>query len=73
MSARLTIIIYHNEQGIAVPPQALGTDDDGSTYVRYRATLDAAPSKIQVTPGRAIAQGIEVQRLQAGYVLVPAN
>ncbi|WP_315709220.1 efflux RND transporter periplasmic adaptor subunit [Brenneria uluponensis] len=73
MSARLAIIIYRNEQGIAVPPQALGTDDDGSTYVRYRATLDAAPSKIRVTPGRAIAQGIEVQGLQSGYVLVPAN
>ena len=71
MSARLAIILYRNEHGIVVPPQALVTDNDGSTYVTYRATIDAVPLKIPVVPGQAITQGIEVQGLQAGYVLVP--
>jgi len=71
MSARLAVSLYRNEQGIVVPPQALTTDSDGSTYVMFRATADTAPSKIPVVPGRAITEGIEVQGLQAGYVLVP--
>ncbi|MFD4838011.1 efflux RND transporter periplasmic adaptor subunit [Achromobacter sp. NPDC058515] len=73
MSARLAVILYRNDQGIVVPPQALRTDDEGATYVMYRATPDAAPSKTVVTPGRAIIQGIEIQGLQAGYVLVPTG
>jgi len=72
MSARLAVVLYRNEQGIAVPPQALHTDDEGASYVLYRATPDATPSKVVVKPGRAVAQGIEVQGLQAGYVQVQA-
>ncbi|QKH36733.1 HlyD family efflux transporter periplasmic adaptor subunit [Achromobacter pestifer] len=68
MSARLTVILYRNEQGIAVPPDALRIDADGASYVLYRATLDALPSKIVVKPGQAIAQGVEVQGLDVGYV-----
>jgi len=71
MSARLAVILYRNEQGIVVPPQALMTESNGSIYVMFRATADAAPLKIPVVPGQAITQGIEVQGLQAGYVLVP--
>ena len=72
MSARLAVILYRNEQSIVVPPQALFMDSDGSTYVLYRDTTDAAPSKRPVVPGRAVTQGIEAKGLQAGYVLVPS-
>ena len=71
MSVRLAVILYRNEQGIVVPPQVLATDNNGSTYVMFRATADTAPAKIPVVPGRAITEGIEVQGLQAGYVLAP--
>lgn len=68
MSARLTVILYRNEQGIAVPPDALRMDADGTSYVLYRAALDTLPSKVIVKPGQAMAQGVEVQGLGAGYV-----
>ncbi|MFP1767790.1 efflux RND transporter periplasmic adaptor subunit [Lonsdalea quercina] len=71
MSAKLAVVLYHNEHGIAVPPQALRIDDSGETYVLYRAAPNAETEKVIVTPGRAIAQGIEVQGLSAGYVLTP--
>ncbi|MFP1909404.1 hypothetical protein [Lonsdalea quercina] len=37
----------------------------------YRAAPHAETEKVIVTPGRAIAQGLEVQGLSAGYVLTP--
>ncbi|VVN20922.1 hypothetical protein PS634_04311 [Pseudomonas fluorescens] len=73
MSARLTVILYRNEQGIVVPPQALITHSDGSTSVLFRTTPSSAPLEKPVTPGRAIAQGIEIEGLQPGFVLVPAS
>ena len=71
MSVRLAVILYRNEQGIVVPPQALTTDSDGSTYVMFRATADTAPSKTPVVPRRATTEATEVQGLQEGHVLVP--
>ncbi|MFP1759421.1 HlyD family secretion protein [Lonsdalea quercina] len=71
MSAKLAVVLYRNEHGIAVPLQALRIDDSGETYVLYRAAPNAETEKVIVTPGRAIAQGIEVQGLSAGYVLTP--
>ncbi|MFP1952169.1 hypothetical protein [Lonsdalea quercina] len=71
MSAKLAVVLYHNEHGMAVPPQALRIDDSGETYVLYRAAPHAETEKVIVTPGRAIAQGLEVQGLSAGYVLTP--
>lgn len=71
MSAHLAIILYRNEKGIVVPPQALHSDDDGATWVRYRAKPDDTPSRKTVSAGRAVAQGIEIQGVQSGYVEVP--
>lgn len=71
MSARLAIVLYRNDQGIVVPPEALETDDEGATYVMYCTSLETSPVRRGVKPGRIMAQGIEIQGVQAGYVLVP--
>lgn len=71
MSVRLAVILYRNEHGIVVPPQVLATDNNGSTYVMFRATAGATPANVPAVPGQAITQGVEVQGLQAGYVLAP--
>ncbi|QOL12863.1 HlyD family secretion protein [Dickeya dianthicola] len=73
MSARLAVILHRNEQGIAVPPEALQTDEQGLSYVLYRATPDAPTSKVSVTLGQSVVQGVEVQGVQAGYVQVFAR
>jgi len=65
MSVRLAVILYRNEQGIVVPPQVLATDNNGSTYVMFRATAGATPANVPAVPGQAITQGVEVQGLQA--------
>ncbi|MDX6916780.1 HlyD family efflux transporter periplasmic adaptor subunit [Pectobacterium carotovorum] len=71
MSARLAIIVYRNEQGIAVPAQAVRTDENGRAYVIYRPTADASPKKINVTLGKTVAQGVEIAGLEAGEVQIP--
>ncbi|MEL0578998.1 HlyD family efflux transporter periplasmic adaptor subunit [Pectobacterium punjabense] len=71
MSARLAIIVYRNDQGIAVPAQAVHTDERGDTYVIYRPTADASPKKINVTLGKTVAQGVEIFGLEAGEVQLP--
>ncbi|MFJ5431837.1 HlyD family secretion protein [Pectobacterium actinidiae] len=71
MSARLAIIIYRNEQGIAVPAQAVQTDEKGRTYVVYRPTADAPSTKINVSLGKSVAQGIEINGVGTGEVLIP--
>ncbi|KFX10696.1 RND transporter [Pectobacterium parvum] len=71
MSARLAIIVYRNEQGIAVPAQAVRTDENGRTYVIYRPTADASPKKINVKLGKTVAQGVEIAGLEAGEVQIP--
>ncbi|MEQ9890142.1 efflux RND transporter periplasmic adaptor subunit [Pectobacterium aroidearum] len=71
MSARLAIIVYRNEQGIAVPAQAVHTDENGRAYVIYRPTADASPKKINVTLGKTVGQGVEIAGLEAGEVQIP--
>ncbi|WP_116186231.1 efflux RND transporter periplasmic adaptor subunit [Pectobacterium aquaticum] len=71
MSARLAIIVYRNEHGIAVPAQALHTDENGHVYVIYRPTADTPPKKINVTLGKTVAQGVEISGLEAGEVQIP--
>ncbi|NKI73843.1 HlyD family efflux transporter periplasmic adaptor subunit [Dickeya sp. CFBP 2040] len=77
MSARLAVILYRNEQGIAVAPQAIQTDEQGRRYVRYRATPQAAVVNVPVTPGQSVLQGVEIQGLEAqgltGYVQLPSR
>lgn len=71
MSARLAIIVYRNEHGIAVPAQAVQTDENGHAYVVYRPTADTPSKKINVTLGKTVAQGVEISGLEAGEVQVP--
>ncbi|MDC9821801.1 HlyD family efflux transporter periplasmic adaptor subunit [Pectobacterium polonicum] len=71
MSARLAIIVYRNEQGIAVPAQAVHTDEHGDTYVIYRQAADASPKKTNVTLGKTVTQGVEISGLEAGEVQLP--
>lgn len=70
MNARVAVIIYRNEQGIAVPAKALHTDADGKVWVNYRPAPDAPASRIYVEAGQAVPQGIEVKGLQPGFVLL---
>ncbi len=71
MSAHLAIIIYMNEKGIAVPPEALHQDINGVTWVNYRAAEEGPIKKIEVKTGKSVVQGIEVKGLEAGYIEVP--
>lgn len=70
MSAQLRVILYHNEQGIAVPPDAPHRDDSGNTYVIYRQTANSPAQKIEVTLGQAFVQGIEIHGINAGQVQI---
>ncbi|MFJ5333207.1 HlyD family secretion protein [Pectobacterium versatile] len=71
MSARLAIIVYRNEHGIAVPAQAVHTDENGHAYVIYRSTAGTPSKKINVTLGKTVAQGVEISGLEAGEVQIP--
>ncbi|EPE7077266.1 efflux RND transporter periplasmic adaptor subunit [Cronobacter sakazakii] len=71
MSAHLAIILYMNEKGIAVPPEALHQDINGVTWVNYRAAEEGPIKKIEVKTGKSVVQGIEVKGLEAGYIEVP--
>lgn len=71
MSARLAVVLYSNEFGIAIPPEAVKTNEDGSSWILYRQTPDAPSSKKNIETGRAVVQGIEVKGINAGYVSVP--
>lgn len=71
MSARLAIIVYRNEHGIAVPAQAVQTDENGRAYVVYRPTADKPSKKINVALGKTVAQGVEISGLEAGEVQIP--
>ncbi|MFJ4390866.1 HlyD family secretion protein [Pseudomonas soli] len=72
MSTQLAVILYQDEQGMAVPPQALRQGTDGATYVMYRAMNETSPEHRVVIPGVPVAQGVTVQGLAAGFVEVPA-
>lgn len=68
MSARLAVITYRNAQAIAVPPSALRRDAAGQTVVRFRPTLQQPAREVPVTVGQAVATGVEVHGLEAGFV-----
>lgn len=71
MSARLAITTYHQENGLAVPVEALHKDDQGRDSIIYRPALDTNPRQVPVTVGRAVPQGVEVFGLKPGYVELP--
>jgi len=68
MSARLAVVTYRTEKGMAIPTQALQHAEDGSIYVRYRENMRHPPRKVGVVPGRAVPQGVEVSGLEPGLV-----
>lgn len=72
MTAKLAVIIYRNEQGIAVPAEALRRDESGAPYVVYRATSESPLKEIKVTIGKAVLQGVEVRGLDAGEIQMPS-
>jgi len=73
MSARLAIVTYRAENGLALPTEALHQDSEGSTFVIHRKAMDGVSRQVTVTPGRAVPQGIEVFGLEPGYVQLPAS
>ncbi|MDR6712730.1 multidrug efflux pump subunit AcrA (membrane-fusion protein) [Pseudomonas hunanensis] len=70
MSAQVLVVVYRNEQGLAVPIEALRVGEQGERYVLYRAGADQPARRVEVGVGAAVIQGIEVQGLAAGYVLI---
>ncbi|MGM3173702.1 HlyD family secretion protein [Dickeya lacustris] len=70
MSARLAVILYRNAYGIALAPEAIQRDEQGQSYVQYRATPAAPVVTVPVTAGQPVLQGVEVQGLErvAGLV-----
>ena len=75
MSARLSVVTYRNEHGIAVPAEALRTDEAGNSYVLFRQDADSVPQRRTVAPGVAVPQGVEVKGLPEGpgYVEITNN
>jgi len=73
MSARLIVGTYRAENGLAVPAEALQSDEDGSFYVMYRENMDQAPRRVPVVPGRAVPQGVEVLGMMPGFVELPVQ
>ncbi|MNF82062.1 hypothetical protein D3C84_643580 [compost metagenome] len=71
MSARLAIITYRTENGMALPAEALRQDEEGRTFVIHRNSMSQAPQQVTVTTGRAVPQGVEVFGLIPGYVELP--
>ncbi|TBV17342.1 RND transporter [Stutzerimonas kirkiae] len=71
MSARLAVVTYRAESGLAVPAEALQQDQNGSTYVVHRKALNQPSRKVTVTPGRAVPQGVKVSGLEPGFVELP--
>lgn len=70
MSAHLLVVTYRAENGMVVPESALERSADGEIYVTYRKEMQGVPSKIPVSIGRAVANGVEVFGLDVGYVRI---
>ncbi|CPR18859.1 Unknown, probable transporter [Brenneria goodwinii] len=70
MSAQVSVVTYRNEQGIAVPAGALHSDEAGNSYVFFRPDAAGTPQRLDVTPGLAVPQGVEVTGLPAGEIEV---
>lgn len=70
MTVHLSVLLYRNEQGIAVPEQVLRSDAAGGQYVEFRANEQQAPRRVPVVVRGVVGQGVEVEGLQAGQVRV---
>ena len=71
MSAQLSILLHRNQQGIAVPAEALHDDGNGASLVTFRSTPNAPSREVAVSLGRPVLQGVEVEGLEPGCVQLP--
>lgn len=71
MGAQLALLVHRRERAIALPPEALQRDEAGRTYVVFREGDEQAPRKVPVTIGITVAQGVEVNGLETGFVQIP--
>lgn len=70
MSAQVVVILYQNERGMVVPPEALHIGETGGSYVWYRTNLNAPPERINVIVKESSLIGIEVGGLNQGLVRI---
>lgn len=67
MSAKLSIVIYQNENAIIVPPEAIQKNGN-QMIVEYRETKDKESQRIMVKTGRVTGDGLEIFGLKPGYI-----
>lgn len=67
MSARLSIITYHNPNAIVVPAEAIN-EHDGQHVVNYRRTFEKPARRLNVSLGKATSEGVEVFGLFPGFI-----
>ncbi len=56
---------------MVVPAEALQEDGAGRQYVIYRQSAQQTPRRVVVSAARAVVQGLRVDGLEAGFVLLP--
>ncbi|MBV4489963.1 efflux RND transporter periplasmic adaptor subunit [Pseudomonas oryzicola] len=71
MSARLAVLIHREDAAMVVPAEALQQDEAGRQYVVYRQSAQQTPRRVVVRSARAVVQGLQVDGLEAGFVLLP--
>lgn len=67
MSARLSVLTYENPNAVVLPADAI-EEASGKHFVLYRADQHARETRLEVTLGRATADGVEVFGMDAGFV-----
>jgi hypothetical protein len=67
MSARLSIITYHNDQAMIVPANAVNYRDNRS-FITFRQSMARPVQTLQVNIGRPTVDGVEVMGLPSGLV-----
>ncbi|MDF0730683.1 HlyD family efflux transporter periplasmic adaptor subunit [Pseudomonas entomophila] len=71
MSVQVTVSLEGDRQALVLPLEALRSDAQGGRYVVFRADGEQAARSVPVVVGQAVLQGVEVQGLEAGQVLLP--
>ncbi|MNE87769.1 hypothetical protein D3C80_1850070 [compost metagenome] len=70
MTAQLSVVVHRSEAGMVVPAEALQEDETGRAYVIFRREGEPSGRRVPVTVGITVAQGVEVEGLEAGFVQV---
>ena len=69
MSAKLSILTYHNPEALVVPAAAMRRAGD-KWLLDYRSAPQHPGSVVEVEAGRSMPDGLEVFGLEPGYVRV---